>query len=255
MHHTTRTSSLLYQASIFLPYSERLIHGFTGKPLSLGGPDTPQNPKSQVAQNRALLLEELGITGVDWISPKQVHGHRIGRLGDQAYLQTDGILLTRTHQPVMLTFADCVPVLLYDPVRHGGAVIHAGWRGTAQGIVQEAVLAFQNVLGSSPQDILAAIGPAISLCCFQVSFEVAETLAEAMTMDLTTLEAKGFLAWDEGYPNNPRLDLKALNQHQLLATGVEQIEVLSACTRCQETELFSFRRGEDGRNAALMMLW
>lgn len=244
----------LYQAERFAPYSKRMIHGFTGKPLSFGGPDSPTNPRKTVLENRRLLLETLGYPDGSWQIPEQVHGHRLGRTGDQTFGQTDGIVLTEPGHPVMLLFADCVPILLYDPKMHCGAVIHAGWRGTAQKIAQEGVIALQNVTGSQPENIIAAIGPAIGLCCFQVSQTIAEQIGQSIALSVEDLEAKDFLAWDKDFPQNPRLDLKQINHYQLEALGVQQIEILSQCTRCEDEALFSFRRGEAGRNSAFMRL-
>ncbi len=249
------TLTLLYQASLLAPYSEKLIHGFTGKSASFGGPDTPQNRRETVLSNRQTLLNQLGISSQkEWIIPQQIHGHRLGRTGDQSFSQTDGILLLHPHQPVMLLFADCVPILFYDPSHHAGAIVHAGWRGTSQKIVAEAVIALQNCIGSNPQELIAIIGPAIGQCCFQVSLEVAQTIAQSQGLSLKELQLKGILVWDQDYPENPRLDLKAMNRMQLIGSGVQQIETLPHCTRCLEAELFSYRRGEDGRNSAFMML-
>lgn len=246
--------TLLYQSQLLASSGERLIHGFTGKPASFGGPDTPTNPRSQVLENRRKLLADLGISSDSWRIPTQVHGHRIGRAGDNDFAQTDGILLMEPYQPVMLLYADCVPVMLYDAVHHAGVVVHAGWRGTRQHIAKEALIALQNAVGSQPGQIVAAIGPAISLCCFQVSMPVAEEVAESLEMPLEEMEARRFLAWDAAYPENPRLDLKAINAYQLAQAGVTQIDTLPHCTRCLESELFSYRRGEDGRNSAFMVL-
>lgn len=244
----------LYQAELLSPYSERLIHGFTGKPLSFGGPDTEQNPRARVLRNRQNLLAEFGMDCADWIIPEQVHGHRVGRSDDRHFLQTDAVLLRHAYQPAMLLFADCVPILLYDPIRHGGVVIHAGWRGTAQQIAREALLSLRNTLGSKPEDVLTIVGPAISLCCFQVSVETAQQIAMASQLTLSDLEEQNVLAWDKDYPQNPRLDLKVLNRNQLIAMGVEQIETFPQCTHCHEAEFFSFRRNEAGRNSAWMIL-
>jgi copper oxidase (laccase) domain-containing protein len=73
-------------------------------------------------------------------------------------------------------------------------------------------------------------------------------------MTIEELNSKSFMAWDDEYPENPRLDLKAVNGYQLTTTGVHQIDVFPYCTKCQPEEFFSFRRGEDGRNSAFMML-
>lgn len=255
MSRSRSALTVVYQSALLEAYAERLIYGFTGKDASFGGPDTPRNPRTKVLENRQALLAEYDMPPVSsWIIPTQVHGHRIGRTGDCQFDATDGVVLYSPNQPVMLLFADCVPLLFYDPVRHAGAVVHAGWRGTTQHIAREAIITLKNAVGSEPADLVVAIGPSIGLCCFQVSLEVAQQIGNTLSMTLPEMEAKGFLTWDAQYPQNPRLDLKAINRYQLDQAGVGQIEVLAQCTRCLEDELFSYRRGEDGRNCAFMML-
>lgn len=245
----------LYQSEALDCFADRLAYGFTGKPLSLGGPDTPDNPREQVLANRQALLGRLSLGAeANWTTLQQTHGHRIGRTGDLDFQQTDGILLTRPNDPVMLFFADCVPVLLYDPVRHVGAVAHAGWRGTAQGIAREAVLAMQNTAGTRPADVIALIGPAIGFCCFQVSRQVVDALAASLNVSPEDADMAPLLAWDEGFPDNPRVDLKAVNRLQLQSAGVGQIETSPLCTCCERERLFSYRRGDNGRNSAWMTL-
>ncbi len=243
-----------YQSCLLAPYSEYVIHGFTGKPFSYGGPDTSANPRPRVLENRKQLLSSITSNASEWLIPEQVHGHRVGQTGDCQFLKTDAIALITPEKPVMLLFADCVPIMLYEPDRHVGAVIHAGWRGTAQAIAQEAVLTLQNKANASPSGMIAVIGPCISVCCFQVSMPVAEALADAIGLTVEAMADQGFLQWDEAYPQNPRMDLKAINQYQLQQAGITQIEVAPACTRCDEANLFSFRRGEDGRNSAYLLL-
>ena len=89
----------------------------------------------------------------------------------------DGMI---TKEPVVLFafFADCVPIWLYDPVQKAGGVIHAGWRGTAAGIVLEALAKMKSHFGSKPEDLYAAVGPSIGPCCYQVGEEVVRSLKE-----------------------------------------------------------------------------
>ena len=258
---TTDTVLSLYQSERLLPYSDRVLYGFTGKPNSLGGPDTPDNPLVEVRQNRQALLANLPFILNDasprpehWLTLEQVHGHRIGRTRDTQFCKTDGIILTMPHQPVMLMFADCVPVMLYDPAHHIGAVLHAGWRGTAQTIAAEGVITMGNIAGSRPEDLIAVIGPAIGGCCFQVSEAVAQAVGESVSSSQTDLCQQGLRFDDPAYPENPRIDLKGINRLQLTQAGVQHIETLPACTYCETESLFSYRRGDHGRNSAWMML-
>lgn len=132
--------------------------------------------------------------------------------------------------------ADCVPILLADPVKLAIAAVHAGWRGTAAFIVQAAVHAMASDFGTRPEDLYAAIGPAIGGCCFEVGPEVAREF--------------GVIA-----PGPVHLDLRAINAKQLVASGVMQanISVSAECTKCQPAGYHSFRR--DREAAGRMISW
>src|SRR5262249_22886964 len=93
--------------------------------------------------------------------------------------KADGIATRTPGLPVLLTFADCVPIILYDPVKHVVAIIHAGWRGTAIKIVQEGVKLLEDQ-GSKPADLVAALGPAIGSCCYPTSLEAASQLVTSL---------------------------------------------------------------------------
>jgi hypothetical protein len=132
--------------------------------------------------------------------------------------------------------ADCVPILLADPVNRVIAAVHAGWRGTAAFIVQAAIRGMAVEFGTRPEDLHAAIGPAIGGCCFEVGPEVAREF--------------GVLA-----PGRVHLDLKAMNGKQLEGAGVRpaNISVADECTRCRADDYHSFRR--DREAAGRMISW
>jgi YfiH family protein len=127
--------------------------------------------------------------------------------------------------------ADCVPVLLVDPVRHAVGAIHAGWRGTAGNIAGAAVERMGVEFGSAPEHLRAAIGPSIGPCCYEVGPEVAVRFA-AIFPERTDLAGKA------------RIDLPEANRRQLLVAGLrlEHISVSGLCTFCLPHEFHSFRR-------------
>lgn len=127
--------------------------------------------------------------------------------------------------------ADCVPVLLADPVRRVVAAVHAGWRGTAARIVVETI---ERLVadGSRRVDLLAAIGPAIGACCFEVGDDVAAHFPDDRI----------------AHQPRPHVDLIAANRRQIHCAGVARIDTLAACTHCDESMFHSFRRDKsDGR--------
>ena len=152
--------------------------------------------------------------------------------------------------PVLLCFADCVPVLLYDPVHHAAGVVHAGWKGTVAEIGRKTVQRMGETFGSRPQDILAGIGPSIGACCFEVGEEVAAAFRAAFP------EAPGLLSHS---PEGKRtIDLWAANRLQLEAAGLLPAHIDSAdvCTKCNAGLFFSYREehGTTGRFAAWIAL-
>ncbi len=147
-----------------------------------------------------------------------------------------------TDQPgVLLTIrtADCVPVLLHDPVRRVVAAAHAGWRGAVGGILRAVVRTMAARFGSRPSDLSVAIGPAIGPCCYEVDEPVLKPLRERETGWQTVVslqdEARG------------RLDLRALVRLQAGTAGIaaDRIATIEPCTSCRSDLFFSYRR--DGR--------
>jgi len=261
-------NTLIGRFSIFEPYHEMThfistrIGGYSRGPyesLNLGyGTD---DDADTVTRNRLLLAEDLGIP-LDWfVFPRQTHSNHVYRVveGDRglgsmdrqtAIPDTDALVTHVRHTCIVVQVADCVPVLLFDPVQRVIAVVHAGWRGTASAIVAETVRAMQHHYGSRPADILAAIGPSIQGCCYQVGEDVYQA----------------FVSWDNTrekifqYRNHQLLlDLVAANQLLLLNLGVDarNIATTDYCTRCNPGYFFSSRygKGNTGRFIAGMMLW
>lgn len=151
--------------------------------------------------------------------------------GGDRIAEGDGLV---TGQPGMLVgvrTADCVPVLLADPVNRVVSAVHAGWRGTATGIVPEAVERMKSRFGTRPEDVVAAIGPSIGGCCYEVGPVVARQFGtwvpKMEQVDRPTL-----------------LDLKTVNHLQLASLGVSNVYVSQNCTFCS-SGFFSFRREKE----------
>lgn len=200
---------------------------------------------STVCDNRKLLAEAVGFEVNNLVTGHQVHGTRVavvskddagkgalsaeGRLPDTDALVTDceGICL-------MVLSADCVPVLFYDPDRRVIAAAHAGWRGTASNIVGEVVRTMQQQWNCEPEDILAAVGPSIGPCCFEVDEEVAAVFRPSYPDMVHTGIRKGKF----------QVDLWGVNRCELLEAGLvdSNIEVAEVCTVCSRESFFSYRR-------------
>jgi YfiH family protein len=217
--------------------------------LNLG--HTVGDDLAAVEENHDRAFAALGISREQIVSPYQVHGTHV-RLVSQAHTRTtqpatDGLLTTTSGVALLLRFADCVPILLFDPVHHAVAVIHSGWKSTAGNIAAAAVEAFVRHVGSRPGDLWAGIGPAIGPCCYEVGQEMWQAISRIKPEGIEPLEQRG----DKLF-----LDLPNLVQAQLRTAGVKQIVPSGICTACHTKEWFSHRaeNGRTGRFGALAML-
>lgn len=210
------------------------------KDISFSGSEEP----ARVVANRRELGENAGFTLDRLVVGNQVHGAEItvvtgkdagrGAYDNASRLPaTDALVTAEANLCLMVLTADCVPVLLYDRECHAIAAIHAGWRGTAAGIVGKTVNLLQERYGSDPRNILAGIAPAIGKCCFEVGEEVAKVF-----------QARYARQVEEGkLPGKYRVDLSGINTLQLLEAGLkaEHIEQAGICTLCHPTDFFSYR--------------
>jgi hypothetical protein len=144
---------------------------------------------------------------------------------------------------VGVSTADCIPVLLFDRTHHAVCAIHAGWRGTVARIVEKAVKTMTATYGTNPIDIVAQIGPGISLDSFEVGDEVYDAFAQA-GFDMSAISQKFFTFHSSLFTSKWHIDLPACNQQQLMAMGVkpEHVSVSDTCTYKAYDTFFSARR-------------
>ena len=178
------------------------------------------------------------------ITPNQTHSDNVRIVNSSGeYPDTDGLIIAESNTLVYLRFADCTPIIFYDSVNKIGAVSHAGWRGTAKKIGVKTINKMKDNFGTNPKDITALIGPAIGICCYEVSEEVKEEC-------LSTVKNK------EGLYKNRNIDLKQINKRQLQEAGVENIDVVKYCTSCNNDLFYSYRKenGTKNRHYAAILL-
>lgn len=178
------------------------------------------------------------------LRPNQTHGSNVEIVDKREnYPECDGLLTQNKDEAICLKFADCTPIIFYDSKLKAAGIAHAGWRGTYQRIAVNTVKIMQNKFGSKEKDIKAVIGPAISVCCYEVGEDVKQKL-------LSTVKNKTDLS--EGN----RVDLKLINACQLKEIGVEQIDICPFCTSCNNDLFFSYRKenGTKDRHYALISL-
>ena len=201
--------------------------------------------KKAIRKNREALCGLLAIDDYHLLMPHQVHLTKIAQIdntflsltADERHQALEGVdaLMTNVEGVCIgVSTADCIPVLLYDPVHRAVCAIHAGWRGTVKRITEQAVEQMTNVYGSRPADIMAQIGPGIHLDSFEVGDEVYEAFAnEGFDMQAISKRKK---KW--------HIDLPECNRLQLVSTGIpaDQIAVSQVCTFQQSGDFFSARR-------------
>lgn len=244
-----------------VPHWERfdgLVHGFLGRFGGQGRPssaafrlsyddgDDPQAVKS----NWCELKLAIGLRDISIITAKQVHGDTVLRVsrGDGKLVGVgDGLMTDVPNLCMGVMTADCVPILFVEPARKIAAAVHAGWRGTAAGIAKRTVASMKEVYGIDSAALHVAMGPSIGPCCYEVGPEVEEQIAAHWREEL-----KG--AWrPEGVKG--RLDLRALNEAQLLGAGIPhtQISKIGPCTACHIGDFYSYRKeGKSGHQLSFI---
>jgi YfiH family protein len=169
-----------------------------------------------------------------------------GVLGDDQYC--DALISNTAKILLAVKTADCVPVLLGDAATGAFAAVHAGWRGTSASIVARAIEQLQTEYGTRPEHLRAAIGPAATLCCYEVGADVIDRFKERFA-DADSL-------FEPTRDGHARIDLHKANRDQLMAAGVpaEQIHTAPYCTMERTDLFFSYRREKavHGRVGRLM---
>ncbi len=212
-----------------------LVHGFSTR-LTGNFPAGPPLPT---------MASKFNAHGFGTAIPKQVHSDRCVRADGPWVRQrpeADAVVTNCPSVLVCVRTADCLPVLLVDPVGRSVAAVHAGWRGAVGGVLPNAVRKLCTEYGSRAGDIEAAIGPGIGVCCFEVGEEVAGRFDESFV---------------DRSRSTPHVDLASLLKWQLHDVGVSLVECCGECTSCSLDRYYSHRaeRGTTGRMLAVAGLF
>jgi YfiH family protein len=239
--------------------NEDAIGELTGE-MNLGL--TEADEAADVVENRRLLLAAAGAADRTLITLKQIHSgltRRVTRADADRTLRADGLMTDDSGVMLGIQTADCVPVLVRDRRTHAVAAFHAGWRGTLKRIVEGGIGKMRLEFGSRPEELEAAIGPAIGACCYAVGEEVrSEFLSQfsyapelfSEIYDSDPVKEKYPLlfltARAPGHSNigpNLHLNLIEANRRQLLDAGLQAESIATAyrCTNCEPEMFFSYR--------------
>lgn len=258
----------LFRFPIFEPYP--LIQGFStrlggvssGDCASMNMSYTRGDAVEDVRENFRIFARAIGCGADDFVLTDQIHGTEIRRVGrddcGEAFLEkrsirgTDGLVTDEKRVVLMTFFADCVPLMFYDPVRKAVGNAHSGWRGTVLRMGQKMTECMAREFGSKPEDIRAVIGPSICRRCYEVSGDVIEEFDRVFSPkyrdELYTEKQNGHF----------QLDLWAANRIILEEAGLkpEHISVSGLCTYENPDLLFShrFTNGRRGNLSAVIGL-
>ncbi len=259
--HRHQPNGVAYYTFESLDAFEELIHAVTtrhggvstGRYASLNLTTGTGDDPAAVQENLHRACEVLDLRHEEVVSPNQRHTANVRRIEQddrgRVYTGYDVFVTDRPGVPLLLRYADCTPVLIYDRVHRAVSVIHSGWRGTVQGAARAAVEALSREYGSRPADMVAGIGPCIGPCCYEVGEDVVDAVRATFRQGDALLPA---------HPGKQRrhFDLWAANARWLADAGVRQIEIAGLCTACRVDEFYSYRaeKGKTGHFGAVMAL-
>ena len=218
--------------------------------LNLGG--TVGDERERVLQNKRRALEAAGRAVESLHEVWQVHSaevvHAREPRGEQSLVQADAMITRNPHVTLLMRFADCVPIFLYDPEHHAIGLAHAGWLGTARGTAAHAVRAMKDAFGTRPAELLAGMGPSIGPDHYIIGDDVVQAIRQAFGARADELLSV--------HDDQVHLDLWLANRRLLEGEGVESIEGAGVCTACHLEDWYSHRaeQGKTGRFGALMAL-
>lgn len=238
------------------------LHGVSEHPFhSLNLGLHTSDHREAVLRNRRLFADAVGIDSDSAVTAQQVHEDTIALVGlsdsghgnkvyPRVFSSTDALMTAEAGIPLMLFFADCVPVLFFDPVQRVTAISHAGWKGTVSRIAAKTLLKLANEFGTNPKDCLIGIGPSIGQCCYEVDETVISRLRHEFGESWTKFTIPSGDRW--------LLDLWAVNRYQLIDVGADAYNIVTSgiCTSCNTQLYYSHRteKGKTGRLGAVVQL-
>jgi YfiH family protein len=241
-------SRLLEERGIRHGFSTRVGGVSEGAFASLNVAVGPGDDPACVAENLRRFADAIGVEPGRLFQVSQVHGAevRVIEPSDERLAvlpeHGDGLVTWDGGSAIGVRVADCVPVLVHDPEQNGVAALHAGWRGVAAGIVHVGAALLARRSGTSA-GMVAAIGPCIGVCCFEVGEEVVDALAQAVPEDGVVDRSRA----------KAHVDLRLAVRRQLNAIGIsdDRIDDVGGCTKCDAERFFSHRR--DGARSGRLL--
>jgi YfiH family protein len=244
-----------------LARSGPLVHGFLGRkgitlrPLALC---RARDVSNEIHASYKRLAEVFGLQPRGPVTVNQVHGSSVFIVEEKGAggphpVEADSIVTGLPGVALGVLTADCLPIVLFDPIKKAAGIVHAGWRGTLEKVASKTVEVLRERFGSNPPDLVSALGPSIGPCCYEVDASVAGEFERAFggrhkLKDLKSLKNL----------KDRRLDIKEANVEQLVTSGLvrENISDEGLCTSCRNELFFSYRKEGQraGRQISFIMI-
>lgn len=247
-----KNNNLIYY-KIFSGFENVVAFTSTKQTFDIKNPRFTGDSPDIFANNRVLLAGKLMIKPEQLVFPRQTHTNCVAEISDipeRELNETDALVTNKTGICLCVQTADCVPVLLFDPVKNVIAAVHAGWRGTVNKIAEVAVQKMVEKYGASPKNIIAAIGPSISPDIYEVGEEVVEMVIQNIPNTEMVLQ--------KNKSENFHLNLWEANRQVLLNAGLSEknIQILAECSYLQSSKYYSARKEgvQTGRMVSGIML-
>ena len=236
---------------------KNIQHAFTLRPLDFGDNKTLNEKRDLVDSNYNKIIKSLNIEDANLIRPYQTHTSNVKKLGDEEGIfpnelnDTDGLITNRKNKILVLSFADCTPIYLYDKEKQIIGNIHSGWQGTTKKIAKQAIIKMKEEFECNPKDIICIIGPTIRKCHFEVEEDVKDIFYNTFKYMNDIIE----------YNKDTKtyfIDTVNINKNLLKEEGILEKNIIDSniCTYCNSKFIHSFRKDKElsGRNNAIICI-
>lgn len=244
-----------------LEYSDKLQHCYSLRPLDFGKNRDYEVSKEKIHKEYEIICRSLNLNPDNVYRPKQMHTNVIKKVEEENpgiftkdFENVDGLVTNKKDKILSLSFADCISLFFYDPIKNVIGDIHSGWRGTYKEIARETVHFLKNEYGSNPRNIICCIGPSIKKCCFEVSQDVRDMFYEKFKWTGRIDE----IILQSNKPGKYYIDTVLINRIILENEGINPESIIESdiCTKCNHDKIHSYRaEGEAfGINTAIISL-
>lgn len=242
-------NSSIYQGTNLLKFSN-LTHGFSS--CASGNMSFRRNKKNRVISNRKKFLDQLGIDLEKIVAMKLIHSNKVfsvnnfncnkGTFNEKKWIKdVDGLITDVPGIFLFATYADCLPIFIFDPKRKVVGLLHVGWRGAIKSLCQKTLEKLKREFSSNPTDLVVFVGPSIHSCCFEVKHDVESQFRENEFGEKGLIKKSG----------RTFIDLQKVVLLQLISQGIldENVEISPLCTACNTDTFYSHRVKSSKRGA------